>query len=79
MTPDYDYGVQTSYKLHTFSHYSYYVTHMIKKLELPLLLNLYTEDILEIFLLQATKLEQSLPMILQFFELEIKILGPVCG
>lgn len=52
---------------------------MIKKLEFPLLLNLYTEDILEIFLLQTTKLEQSLPMILQFFELKIKILGPVCG
>ena len=44
-----------------------------KKLEFPLLLNLYTEDILEIFLLQTTKLEQSLPMILQFFELKIKI------
>ena len=31
---------------------------MIKKLELPLLLILYTEDILKIFLFQATKLEE---------------------
>lgn len=39
MTPDYDYGIQTSCTLHslfTFSLCSYYVTDMIKILELRL-------------------------------------------
>ena len=44
MNLGYDYGVQTSFKLHIFHYHIYAVTHVIKKLELPLLLILYAED-----------------------------------